>query len=366
MKTKLAIQTLKLSTNYGGILQAFALQYFLEKRGAEVIHLRMYEIPKPIILRLKLIAHTLRYRKLRRTVRSADNVFSIFISKYIKLAPHVTSLNEWRDYIHREDFNAVVVGSDQVWRLDYINAFVEGYFLDFLKGKTKKIAYAASLGRDSFDSGRILAINEMLQDFDAVSLREQSGVQLFADKLNIKAEHVVDPTLLLTQKEYIDLFALEKKSEGKKLFCYVLDKASFKLEIINKVKSELDLPDTFVYGVEVTKENYKDKDLSTKVSVEQWLQNFYNAEFVITDSFHGMIFSIIFNKPFLVIANEHRGVARFTSLLDLLNLRERLVFNKDNFDESLLRNSIDYGQVNEIIRREKDRAVSFFNNVLNG
>ena len=366
MKTKLAIQTLKLSTNYGGILQAFALQYFLEKRGSKVIHLRMYEIPKPIILRLKLIAHTLRYRKLRKAVRSADNVFSTFINKYLKLAPHVSSLAEWRNYIQRENFNAVVVGSDQVWRLDYINAFVEGYFLDFVKGNTKKIAYAASLGNDSFDPDRILAINKMLQDFDAISLRELSGVHLFADKLNIKAEHVVDPTLLLRQNEYIDLFALEKKSEGKKLFCYVLDKAAFKFEIINKVKSELDLSLTFVYGAEVTKENYKDKDLSTKVPVEQWLQNFYNAEFVITDSFHGMIFSIIFNKPFLVISNEHRGVARFTSLLDLVNLRERLVFNKDNFDETLLRNSIDYVQVNEIIWREKDRADTFFNNVLNG
>lgn len=366
MKTKLAIQTLKLSTNYGGILQAFALQYFLQERGAEVVHLNMYEIPKPLILRLKLIIHSFRYRELAQTIKNTENVFSAFIKSHIKLAPPAATLQEWKDYIRINEFDAVVVGSDQVWRLEYINAFMEGYFLDFPKEKTKKIAYAASFGKHSLISDRILQIRKLLEDFDAISVREKSGVQLLSQKFNLMADHVIDPTLLLHQTDYSKLFGLKGRSNTKKLFCYVLDKTPFKLEIIEKVKKQLKLKERFVYGVEVTKENYKDSDLSTKVPVESWLQSFHDAEYVITDSYHGMIFAIIFNKPFLVIANEQRGVARFESLLDVLKLRDRLVFSSEDFENSFLTKMIDYDQVNEKIRIEKDKAVRFFNNVLNG
>jgi exopolysaccharide biosynthesis predicted pyruvyltransferase EpsI len=92
--------------------------------------------------------------------------------------------------------------------------------------------------------------------------------------------------------------------------------------------------------------------------VEEWIRGFMDAEFVVTDSFHGTVFSIIFNKPFISIANESRGTTRFTSLLKMFNLENRLIFSPEELNLDKVK-EIDWGNVNEILEQDKERAIFF-------
>lgn len=365
MKKKIAIQTMQLHTNYGGILQAFALQYYLEQKGADVIHLNRIYKPTSINLKLKIFFHKWLYHKLYNTSQKAIAVFKPFIDKFIHLSPPLHSTNEWSEYVKEHYFDAVVVGSDQVWRLDYVGGFFDEFFLNFPKRNEKKIAYAASFGKDKIENSSIAHLKGVLDDFDAISVREKSGVNLIKQHFNLFAQQLLDPTLLLTKDEYIKIFDLKRQTSENVAFCYVFDNTPFIISIIDSVKKELGLNSKIVYGVEVTKETYKNKDKSTKIPIENWLQNFYNADFIVTDSFHGMVFSIIFNKPFIVIANEQRGISRFESLLSLFSLEERLFFVNDIFDLSLLHKNIDYNKVNKLIKIEQAKSNLFFDNILN-
>ena len=178
--------------------------------------------------------------------------------------------------------------------------------------------------------------------------------------LQIESLHHVDPTLLLSKRDYVNNFKLKKKNEGGKVFCYVLDKNPFKQEVISLVSEKLQLPYSIVYGDTPNLSNYLDVDVLNKPTIEQWLQNFVDSDYVVTDSFHGMVFSVIFNKPFLVIGNEERGLSRFTSFLKIINLEERLILMNKNWDNLLVFKEINYDSINEIVAIEKEKSFSYF------
>lgn len=361
---KIAIQTLMLYNNYGGILQAFALQKYLHNKGADVIHLKRYNEPASLKLKLKLTLHKLVNAKLVNTYKDVNDVFKPFIDEYINYSPGLKSKEEWANYIKKNNFKAVVVGSDQVWRYDYVQHLYPEFFLDFQNNECKKMSYAASFGVNNLSKHPITRTNKMLTDFDALSVREDNGVDLIKKNFNLKAEHHIDPTILYTSEDYTSFFDLKPEEVENHLFSYVLDKNQFKRDIINTVKKKLNLELSIVYGSEVTKSNYLDKDLLNKPSIEKWLQNFLSAKFIVTDSFHGMLFSIIFHKPFVVIANEQRGVARFTSFLKKLDLLDRLVYSGSKWDTNIINKSIDFNLINQLLDEERKRTKEFFFNNL--
>jgi len=359
MKKKVAIQTLKLYTNYGGILQAYALQYILSKQGYDVVHLNRFNRTVSPKATLKLFIHKLLNPQLHSSIIKANRIFSPFIERYINYSEPLYNFDEWRNYVEQHNFDAVIVGSDQVWRIDYVKAFVNENFLNFYKHNTKKISYAASFGNDKMDEDYVSFIKDKLADFDAISVREKSGLELIKNNFDIIAEHLIDPTLLLDKEAYVKIFSLKKTSNRPFVLSYVLDKNDKKLSITNLVKEKKNLGVKFVYGTEITKGNFRDKDIGSKVSVETWLEYFYNAEYVVTDSFHGMVFSIIFNKPFLVIANKQRGVSRFVSLLEQLGMSNRLIFENISFDDISLDQNLDYEEINRKVALERERAINY-------
>lgn len=368
---RIGILTLPLHTNYGGILQAYALQTVLERMGHEVCLIVKRRNP----LRLPLWKAPLAYSK--RIVKNlTGHPFPIFyeqkmnhedvtirqhtdkfINKYIK-QKMVDDFSE----IKETDFDAIVVGSDQIWRPKYFHE-IEHAFLDFTEGwNIKRIAYAASFGTDIWEYTNVQTdhCKKFVKCFDDVSVREKSGVDLCREHLAVRAEHVLDPTILLSKKDYICLFEnIETRKSNGTLLNYILDETSEKVSLINMIAKEKKLQP---FRVNAVKDINQPIEKRIAPSVEQWLRGFYDAEFVVTDSFHACVFSILFNKPFVAIGNTGRGMSRFTTLLALFGLEDRLITDISEYTENV---SIDWNKVNSLLNEYRKYSLDFLKDALN-
>lgn len=257
--------------------------------------------------------------------RSVDENTSRFIKRYIRTRNYY-SLDEIRE----SDYEAFVVGSDQVWRKQYFEGTssdkYEDAFLSFLGGwNVRRIAYAASFGTDKWEADepttdrcRLLA-----KRFNAISVREASGVKMCAEYLDCKAQWVVDPTMLLRREDYEQLIArADTCPPTGNLLTYILDENDTSNEYIEKIAKERGFIPFKANG----KPENSDAPLPERIqpSVEQWLRGFRDAELVVTDSFHACAFSIIFNTPFIVLINKHRGSERIKSLLQSVGQEYRI------------------------------------------
>jgi hypothetical protein len=347
------ILTLPFKGNYGGILQTYALQVYLKRLGYNAIHIyrdfpetnKLTQIAKDIAK--FLIGKTIRIQiKRRYTFR--------FFDKYV--SPRTKKIRTLSDFrtINKHQLSTIIVGSDQVWRKSCIyGALKTNYFLDFANDNINKIAYAASFGIDSwqFDEGETKIIRELVRKFSAVSVREESGYKLCREYLGVEAKHVIDPVMLLSAKDYIDLVELgnEKKHIGDCLV-YMLDHNNEKQTVIDNIIRE------FNYQPYTVNKEIAILGMRAKPSVTSWLRGFYDAKFVITDSFHGCVFSIIFNKPFVVIGNVNRGLARFTSILKEFGLTDRMILNdRENYSE-IVRTPINWVNTNETLDKKRHEA----------
>ena len=345
---KIGILTLPLHTNYGGILQAYALQTILERMGHEVVVFdvkKKYSLPfwkYPLSYTKRIIKKYILHKK---NVRIFEEQYQLkiypiisqhtqkFIDKYI----HLYQVDSLKD-VKEKEFEVIVVGSDQVWRPKYFMSMfktgIEDAFLNFTKTwEIKRIAYAASYGTEEWEytSTQTEKCGELLKVFNAVSVREESGVKLCKEHFDKEVEHVLDPTMLLEKEDYIKLFETSNtpKSPGT-LLNYILDETPGKKEIINKIAKDKKL---IPFRVNSKIENpYAPFEERIQPPIEQWLRGFYDAEFVVTDSFHACVFSILFNKPFVVIGNKERGMARFYSLLKMFGLEDRLIADKNEIE----------------------------------
>lgn len=270
------------------------------------------------------------------------------------------SYEEFVKQASKGKYDAYVVGSDQCWRPCY-NAFLSSMFLDFVQDKqVKRIAYAASFGTDKWEfTPQQTAVCALLaKKFDMVSVREDSGVKLCKEHLGVDAVHVLDPTMLLTKEEYIQLIEKEKepKSNGT-LFNYFLDPDAKKSVFIQKVAKAKGLK-AFQVLPKCQTETRTKEDVKNRIGdcvfpgVTTWLRAFMDADMTIVDSFHGMVFSIIFNKPFWAIGNVSRGMSRFTSLLNMFHLEDRLL-DADNLDDVDFSKPIDWTMVNGILEEKR-------------
>jgi len=262
-----------------------------------------------------------------------------------------------------------VVGSDQVWRPKY-SPYIPNFFLDFLSAgdKAKRIAYAASFGVDTleYSPDQLAVCAPLARRFDAISVREDTAVQLCREHFGVEATHVLDPTLLLDKEHYISLIEKENAPASKgTLMTYVLDKAPEKQAIISQVASERNLQAFTVYP---KSRFYKAGSKGLKdcmyPPLGSWIRGFMDCEYVVTDSFHGTAFAIIFNKPFIAIGNATRGLSRFQSLLGIFGLNERLVIHPDDLTSELINREIDFTEVNRLWEEKKTRSLDFLENAL--
>ena len=369
MKHKIALLTLPLGHNYGGIIQNYALQKVLSKMGHDVLTVnRRADNPHS---RIKVLASKYKSDFQRKILQSKNpkylpynTIFKqnlSFINKYIKLSPELESTEALIAYFKKEKFDDVIVGSDQVWRPKY-SPDIFNFYLDFIEGSNiKKLAYAASFGTEEWEysNEQTKKCSELINQFKAVSVRENSGVQISGKYLKMQdAILALDPTLLLEAEDYSQLIGEQQNRSG--LFTYVLDDAEIKKDFINSCSEYLKLEvstNQAKYPTHIYKSD-KPEDYIVP-SLEGWLQGFRDSDFVITDSFHGTLFSIINKKQFLSLVNVDRGASRFESILKQLGLEDRLVYDVKKFDMAKLENGIDYAEVYSKLNILKDHSLNF-------
>lgn len=353
----IAILTLGLKYNYGGILQTAALYNFLQTEGFNPVLLRKYPIQKgwkSIIIRIleRLPFQNLKgFRFSYIKYKNNTQFFNCYMPNQTEI---MTYRSEIENFLNTKKVYAIIVGSDQVWRYTYINdTEYDTYFLNFkLSKKIKKISYAASFGINTWEApSENLNIKKYLSEFNAVSVRESSGQEICKKDFDRQdAELVLDPTLLIDQSFYLDMI---KNTSQVNYDCitYILDDNSKKNELIKKINLK--------YQHNITS-NLLTK--SSMLSIEDWVASFYTTNFVITDSFHGMVFSIIFNKQFVVLLNDNRGKDRFISLCNILNLQDRLV--DPNFEIDVDFKPVNYLEVNKKLETLRCKSKLFLLNAL--
>ncbi len=364
---KIGIITLPLHYNYGGILQAYALQKIIHEMGHEVytinppLNKARLKWPMAIWILLKrmirkYILHkpeiVLREHFLNKTLPIVSKNTSVFIHKYIKL--HI--IENFKD-LKENDYDAYIVGSDQIWRnYDVLN--IERCFLSFTQNwNVKRISYAASFGASNWQYSPSITkhLKVYIRWFNKVSVREIEAQSLCKKYLNIEPELMIDPTLLLPKDDYINLIENQPQSKGNML-CYILDEDTNKDLIISQIAKDKNLRP---FRVNSKVENiYAPLSERIQLPVEQWLRGFYDAKFVVTDSFHACVFSIIFGKPFVVFENKLRGNSRFKTLLHLFHLEDRLISNFNDY--KLIKNKdLPIDEINNILSDKRQYAINF-------
>lgn len=379
---KIGILTQPLHANYGGLLQNYALQQTLIRAGYEVetIDWEGDSGLRETLYKMKVrVLHTLlpnKYPQLGYKPNNNEQAIiqrntNHFINTYIN---HTEAMHSYDGFVRQAakgKYDAYVVGSDQCWRPCY-NAFLSSMFLDFVQDKqVKRIAYAASFGTDKweFTPQQTAVCAPLSKKFDMVSVREDSGVKLCEEHLGVNAVHVLDPTMLLTKEDYVQLIEKEKEPESNgSLFNYILDPDIKKSAFIQKVAKSKGLK-AFQVLPKCQTETRTKEDIKYRIEdcvfpgVTTWLRAFMDADMTIVDSFHGMVFSIIFNKPFWAIGNVSRGMSRFTSLLKMFHLEDRLL-DADNLNDVDFSKPIDWTKVNSMLEEKRRECKSLLLDIL--
>lgn len=329
---KIGILTLPLHTNYGGILQAWALQTVLERMGHEVYVIKN-EFPLPIWRRAQ--------KRIKEIVLKQDTDLTLLVNPN-KIIKFISAK-------HSKQCDAIIVGSDQVWRYIYNKSRIGKYFLDGYGKDVIRLSYAASFGIDTWDYPEIDTVrcSELIKQFKAVSVREKSGVELCKKYLGIEATHVLDPTQLLSKQDY--LTGLNTTPVSHPFSTFILDPTEYKKDVVSRLE-QLESATAFSLN----------KPIGEKLSVEEFIQHFAGTELLITDSFHGTAFAINFNIPFVVLGNPNRGQTRLLSILETFGLQNRLLSNPNDI-KKLIAEKIDWKSVNEIMNDRRKDSLAFLN-----
>lgn len=352
---KIGILTQPLLVNYGGILQAYALQETLMRMGHQTIILSRRKAKEKRSLKL-YVARVLSLFKciyrvyfIKQDNCLIENPFSYeyfpvkypkcFIGSHIKCSSAIYSSAELYKQIKENAIETIVVGSDQVWRERY-SPCITDFFCCFLPSTETLpcLSYAASFGLDGHDisSDKLEECKKGLKKFVAISVREKSAIDTVKTSFGVSAQFVLDPTLLLSDNDYTKLIEEEDiKDEPSGIVSYILDTSTDKTLILNAVREKFNLTTNRHTDLRLYQFG-KDAGYVEGIvpSVGKWLQSIRDAEFVVTDSFHGCVFSIVFKKQFIVIGNHQRGLERFISLLSEFGLGSRVVLSFDDFEKN--------------------------------
>lgn len=333
----ISILTHPLGANYGGILQAYALSTYLREIGHNPIVLnRQSNLPllHRIIKSVLVFFHHPRYHNPRY------KYLKKFVKEKIKYSSPLSTSNQLSSFIKKNKIDAVIVGSDQVWRTDFAMGYGYNYFLDFVSD-IKRISYAASFGLSGwkYTKEQTNRIEVLLAGFSAVSVREDEGVVLCRENLNIEATHVLDPTLLLHASDY-DTITSKRLIDEDYVFVYWLGPEDSKLRALEKIiDNKRKIIDISLRGKEPL------------MPIESWLSYIKYADFVVTDSYHGCVFSILFNKQFRMSSNDSGGNGRLESLFKMLQIDTQ-------------HNQLDYLRINNILDIEREKSYNFIKTAL--
>lgn len=347
---RIGIVTLPLLSNYGGLLQNYALQQALIRMGHTPVTIDILpnrnwgERVKHIIWSFLHFRSPNPWYCLKRQRKAKT-----FIRRNIHTTHIVHKYCAATTKLYQLDI--IIAGSDQIWRPMYNEYYANHLYDDYFKfvesSSIGKIVYAASFGTDEWEYSQeqTETCRLLIHKANAVSVREKSGVELCRQYFGIEAQWVLDPTLLLDAEDYERLCARIPRAEQSFIAAYLLDVEEELIDRIKALARECELPLRFF-----------SEDESMTLSIEEWLAMFRDATYIITDSFHGTVFSIIFNRPFISIGNSSRGMSRFLSLLEQFGLEKRL---SPEISAEILLRPISWEDINERKQAWKENSIRF-------
>lgn len=377
-KNKIGIMTYYAVKNYGAALQAFALQQSIKSLGGNPEFLRYFDkhnesnaLAKRSLFAvfrnnpLKLARIILNYKQYFRTrerIKLVNADFSNFRNEYLNISrePYYDSddLKEANKL-----YTGFVTGSDMVWTP--IGQNLDAYFLQFAD-KSKRFSYAPSMtGCNSFSDQNKCAINSYLRSFRMLSCREQEGVDYVKQLTGLDASLTVDPTLLLTKDEWIKELSLETKIKNRPyILCYLFKGLPESIEKeVFRIAKERDMEVRYIPLSPKEFECELNNDYCGPYGPREFVELFINARFIVTNSFHGFLFSLIAEKPFVVIHREKNNLwkaneSRISNLMMLLGITDRYIEPFDSIANGML-DDMDYSNITTILKRERIKSLSY-------
>ena len=353
-------------------MQALALQKTIAKLGCDAVNLDYMPRYLEQSLNIQGKKNKLRLWKcfINRVIKKTGDPIPGYIEQYLFRPFKYRFMRTWRLDLLRQRLkhapadSRYIVGSDQVWRGVYARGIesLPFFFLSFAtqEQRLRSFAYAASFGSDEWEGTpeETAECARLIKDFKAVSVREHSGIRICREVFGVNAVQMPDPTLLLEPEDYSRLIRRWRTLRLPQpcMAVYLLDETEEKKQLTQAVAEQ-----SGFYPQQLTAHGDAPRTMDRiPLSVPQWLRCIRDAECVLTDSFHGCVFAIIFNKPFVCLGNEARGSARFDSLLGTFALQNRLLNNPTAEQVTECMNTpIDWKRVNSIRCSEKQRALQF-------
>lgn len=360
---KVGIITFHRAINYGAVLQTLALQKTIENLNSdvEIIDYRCktieddyknFSVTKKKFLK-DIINSTLSY-----SIRSRKKEnFRRFCSEELNLSKEIYNNND--ELINaNNNYDIFITGSDQVWD-NKCAKFDKAYFLKFVKDSKKKYSYAASFAFGEIPEGLEKEYIDRLHDFNKLSVREEKGKKIFGALLNKDIRIDLDPTLLLSKNDW-ESYCSEVNEKEKYILIYTVNGPKTLFKVAEKISKELGYK--LIYINDSIKKKV-DAYYKKGISPSEYLSLFKNAEFVLTNSFHGTVFSIIFEKRFIVESESDSGKINHRSigLLNMVGLDNRLL---ENIKNSEWKDEIDYKKVKECLNLKREDSISYLNEIL--
>lgn len=377
MADKVGIITYHAAYNFGSVLQAYATQEIINQLGfsAELINYRMNEQKNIYTMYrtskgIKTLIKDLMLLPIHKERKLRERKFESFISDYLKLTEEFCDPADFSK--QAQPFEAVVSGSDQIWNkhsLELRNvdwSYMNPYLLVGYQGK--KISYASSVANMSDED--IQKIAPQLRLFDYISLRENEAIQAVGKYVQAKPEHVLDPTLLLTSEEWTEKLGLKAPIKDDYILFYSLGLGlTNKKEIISILQ---ELSRKFGYKVLVVSPYvYEKADDNSMVFCPdygpiEFLNAVCGAKLIITDSYHGTLFSINFSRPFMSITSGKGAERRKTDILCLLGLEHDMLSTMGEIRSLKRMPEVDFAQVQSILKVEREKSIEYLAKALGG
>lgn len=367
---KIGILTFSYGSNYGGMLQSLGLYKSLQSLGNQEIEIINY-IPKNsyslkrIYLSGAKTNNKIDLKKLFIKVKYAKNGIIKF-DKFREQAYKITSpISEEKIKDKLNEYSTVIVGSDQVWNVS--NSMNGVYFFEGID-KIKKISYAACSGQDIFQKEDKQRLENALNDFNYISVRNEHTYKFVKRLINKEAEVVCDPSILYDYKEYLS----KEKSKEKYILTYILGNEinGGHEQVIKKIKEKVGNIKVIAIGIAYATSGslqfypWADKVLYNADPVE-WLNLINNAEFVYTDSYHGVLFSMKFHKNFLAYYSEKARASRFVDLAERYQVDRYIVDSVETIDnKKSLEGNIDYGEIDVLLEKHRKYSMDFLKEAL--
>ena len=359
----IGILTFHCAINYGAILQCYALQEVVKKLGHDisVIDYCPYYLKRPyrLFFSERIYGHSI-IGNLRMLLRECLAIPTRYKrnKSFLRFVKSNIHLKKMHNNLTASPFDVYIIGSDQIWNAGITDGMDPIYWgTDKLFNNKKRISYAASVGNiKSIKQLPPESVKEALKNFSAVSVREQSLAEYISDQIGIPAQLVLDP-VLLAGKGIFEKFISSRKPHKPYLLLFSLWSNEAATTFAKKIAKDKGLEFKSIIS---NHESFRDSSVITSASPEEFLSHIYNATYVISTSFHGTAFAVLFQKDFNVYCDNDDIGERMYSLLDMINQQERLVDNKQNFKTS----SIDWVAVDSILNTKREESILFLTQAL--